>query len=167
MAFGNRIRVAGGVGAIWTDPSDTLPFTDPNNHLERVKFHSALGYIKIISETTVNLSLPSRDGGFRDATKTYQLFQHGRGARPGVFGAVPINGELCAFAGSVPVQFENTASHDSNIAKIFARLISIGADATWVYAYEFAVAQYSSSSFYASYDAVTIPLTIYMTDQFI
>lgn len=123
------LRIAGGVAALWDDASDDDPFTTPLSNLSRVKFHSDLDYIKVIDEQTVSVNFPSRNAGLH--TQSYTLFAHGLGIQPLVFATCTLSGVEVAFTGSVPVQV------GAGFIGGLARWVTIGADATNVYAYEY------------------------------
>lgn len=160
-----RIRVADGVCAVWDDASDTDPFTDPLDNLSRVKFHSELDYIKIIEEHTVTLNLPLISG-VRLQTASYTLFAHGRSGQPFILGGVEVNGEFAAFTGSVPVQM-GTPNSFFNIGGYYGRWLALGADATNVYIYEYAVVATAdrTSDFWETYPALSLPITVWITDE--
>ncbi len=160
MAFEHRIRIAGGVGAIWKGPNDTLPFDDPFNHLDRVKFHSALRYTRIIQEIQLTLTLKPR-AGIKDVSDDYILFPHGKGGPPLIQGALYINGAWCAFNGSIPVQLE-TPNHNP---QQFARWISLCVDSTNVSVHEYCVAYWSNAQFYNSYPQISVPIVVWITNE--
>lgn len=153
---------AAGRCAVWTGDDD-LPFIDPLNHLDRVKFHSDLDYIRVIEERTVTLSLPTRSN-FQQATGSYTLFPHGRAGFPFILGKLDINGFPVAFTGTVPVQMGVTVG-GSVSPRHFGRWLSLGADATNVVVHEYAVAEWATSSIYTRYDAIDIDITVYITDE--
>lgn len=156
-----RFRVAGNKAAIWTGEGDTAPFDNPLGNLGRVKFHSDLNYIQVIDERTFNVSCPARQN-VKDATQIYPLYQHGRGGIPFVLGKLTVNGNPVAFCGSVPVQIDPlTFTHPRG----FARWLTLGADATWVYVYEYVVNYWPNASNYGEYPAITVPVTVWMTNE--
>lgn len=151
-----------GVVAIYDGPDDA-PFTTPLDHLAngRLKFHSSLGYPKVIAEHTVTLSLPARTsiGTYR---VSYNLFAHGRPGFPWVLGSFRVGGQDVAAVGSVPVQKAN-GSGGNSAASPWARWISIGADATHVTAFEYCGVARGVSAY--QFPAISIPLTIWVTDE--
>jgi hypothetical protein len=160
--MGYRFRVGSNKAAIWTGEGDTAPFDDPLNNLGRVKFHSDLNYINVIDEQTFNVSLPARSN-FKDVSHIYPLYAHGRGGIPFVLGKLTVGGEPVAFCGSVPIQMG--LKYNNNTISGFARWLSLGADATSVYVYEYAVNEWSNSSFWGEYPAITVPVTVWMTNE--
>lgn len=162
-----RFRVdasGGGKAAIWSGAGDRAPFDNPLANLSRVKFHSDLNYIQVIDERTFNVGLPARSD-FKDANQTYPLYQHGRGGVPFVLGKLNIGGQPVAFCGSVPVQVGAGTTSGSGSPRGFARWVSLGADATWVYLYEYVVNNWNNSSAYGSYAALALPVTVWMTSE--
>lgn len=163
-----RFRVAGNKAAIWTGEGDTAPFDNPLGNLGRVKFHSDLNYIQVIDEKTFNVALPTRSN-FKDANQIYPLYQHGRGGVPFVMGKVIVDGNNVACCGSIPIQMNVAGGGGGpNFWPIgFARWISIGADNVWVYLYEYVVNFWQSGSSYNEYPAITVPVTVWMTNELI
>jgi hypothetical protein len=161
-----KFRVSDNKAAIWDGEQDYNPFWDPQNNLGRVKFHSDLDYINIISESSFNVTLPTRNN-VQQATQSYPLFQHGRGGYPFVLGKVTVNGQPCAFTGSVPIQREALPPGTSlnGWAPGFCRWISLGADNVWVYVYEYTVAYWSNANFHAYFPQITVPVTVWMTNE--
>lgn len=159
-----RFKVNGSKVAIWDGETDELPFTTPLSYLSRVKFHSDLDYIQTVHEEPVTLSLPARSAVLQ-GTASHQLFAHGKAGIPFILGKVTIGGVPCALTGSIPVQM---GTNNGAGGGYYGRWIAIGADATYVYAYEYFVsAGYSggSSSTWESYPAMSLPITIYVTDE--
>jgi len=167
-----RMRIAGGVAAIYEVPSltstDNGPFTSPLSHLSngRVKFHSEFRYPKVVQERTVTLSLPSRvltDTQGPEFTRSYNLFSHGRPGMPWVLASLRISGEDVAAVGSVPVQkATDTRTGSSKWPNPpWARLISIGANGSNVVAFEHCVCP----RIYFRYPAISIPVTVWVTDE--
>lgn len=162
----NRLRASRATGsvAIYTvptvDSTDDAPFTNPLANLSRVKFHSALDYPKVIEERTINLSLPLRttEGEF---TASYNLFAHGQAGFPWVLASFRIGSLNVAATGSVPVQkalkYRAASAGDPTP---WPRWISIGATSTMVTAYEYTVLADN-----ARVAAITIPVTVWVTDE--
>ena len=151
------LRVKNGVCAIWTGAADELPFTQPLNHLNRVKFHSALAYPKVISQHSLTLSLPGVSGTPL-RTAGYQLFAHGRPGQPWVLGKLTVQGVEVAFTGSVPVQQVSGMP--------YARFLALGADATHVWIHEYCPMQGSAqANNWTSLPALNVPMTVYITDE--
>lgn len=164
MAY--RFRVANGKSAIWNGETDTAPFDNPLGNLGRVKFHSDLNYIQIIDEKPFNIALPAR-ANFKDTNQIYPLYAHGRGGIPFVLGKLDVGGQPVAFCGSVPVQINSSTTADGATKRPqgFARWLSLGADASYVYLYEYIVNYWASNTTYSSYPAITIPISILMTSE--
>jgi len=157
----SRIRIAGGKAAIWTGAGDTLPFDNPNGNLARVKFHSDLQYIKIIDTRTFNVTLPSFVSPY-ERVADYTLYAHGRPGQPYVLGQVNVNGVPAGFTGSVPVAFGVLTGGPAVAGKpgIFGRWLTLGADATNVIVHEYSVLGLGEVM-----SAVTIAVTVFMTDE--
>lgn len=158
--------------AIFTGDDD-LPFENPRGNLSRVKFHSALDYPKVIEERsfTVTFDRRSRDNGTiwvansAEVKQSYQLFAHGRPGYPWVLGTVDIGGLKVAMTGSVPIQ--QGVIHADGTPSPWVRWVSLGADATNVYLYEYTVLDRNASSGYTDTNmpAVTRTFTIWVTDE--
>lgn len=165
-----KLRVAGGKTGLYNidglDPEDVnLPLTDPLNHLPRLKFHSDLDRPKVVHAQTVNVNLPARTN-FQAATASYTLFAHGKEGYPFVFGSVTLAGEPISFVGSIPIQQGYAIGGlPSYSVGSFARWIALGADDTNVYVHEYCVASWSNSSVHEGYAALTVPVTVYVTDE--
>lgn len=149
-----RLRIAGGVGAVWDDASDADPFTTPLSNLSRVKFHSGLDYIKVIDEQTVTVNFSSYPSGTL-TQGSYTMFAHGQSGIPLVFASALIGGNDVAFTGSIPVQFDASG--------YWARWVTIGADATNVYAYEY-IRTPPGGAFFAM-SALNLAITVWVTDE--
>lgn len=152
-----------GVVAIYTGDDDA-PFSQPLDHLDRVKFHSSLGYPKVIEERVVNLSLPTRvagNNGGAEFRQSYNLFAHDRPGIPWVLGSFRAAGRDIAAVGSVPVQQVTDTRTSGFPNRAWARWLSIGATATHVTAFEYAI----SPRIYFRFSAITIPITIWVTDE--
>lgn len=157
-------RVASGKVAIWDDASNDAPFTNPLGNLSRVKYHSDLGYTQIIDVRDVTLNLPPI-ANVLQGTASHQLFAHGRGGVPFILGKVTVGGQPCAFTGSVPVQMGTAGASGFGY---YGRWLALGADATHVYAYEYYVCvgnSGGSSSTWETYPALSLPITVYVTDE--
>lgn len=163
-----RFKVNGSKLAIWDGHTDTDPFDNPlasSTVLNRVKFHSSLSYVSIVDTQAVSLALASRTN-FQSATQTHTLFAHGRSGIPLVLGIATVGGAPVALTGSVPVQLGTlSVSTSGSTVGWFGRWITIGADATNVYAYEYVVAQWINSGNCETFPAITIPLTLHVTSE--
>ncbi len=150
-----RMRIAGGVCAVWDDASDDDPFTDPENNLSRVKFHSGLNYLKVIDEQTHTVSFAGQGAGV--FTGSYTMFAHGLAGIPLVFASCSIGGQDIAFTGSVPIQ---VSASFPPFGTRWPRWVTVGADATNVYAYEYGrlPTSYSISS-------MDLDITTWVTDR--
>ena len=123
-----ELRAAAGKLAIWKDASDALPFTDPLNHIDRLKFHSSLDYVKIIDVKTFTFTAPEVRGVL-ERVASYTLGAHGRPGIPFFIAKIVVNGVPVAFSGSVP-------THASNG---LVRWLAIGADATNIIVHEYSI----------------------------
>jgi len=167
---------ATGVVSIYTgDPTDESPHNDPLNHLGRLKFHSSLAYPKVISEWTGTVNFPARAmfngtiwvSPVGVATQSYTLFAHGRPGQPWVLGSARIGTVDVAMVGSVPVQQAFSANNPS-ILHPWLRWVSLGADATNVYIFEYTVIRHIAStnaSAFLSMPAVGIDFKVWVTDE--
>lgn len=128
MAMRPKLMADGAAGKVAVfmvdeeNPHDRDPLDDPETHLSRVLFHSDLLYPIIIGKRSGTLNLPAR-GANQDWTRaTHNLFAHGLGGQPLVFGRLTnISSQPIPLAGSVPIQ---TEIHG------FARWLALGADDT-------------------------------------
>ena len=141
-------RGSDGVVAIFTGSDDVV--SNPTADLSRVLFHSALEYPAVISITTQSIELPSRTT--TPATPVYaihNLFAHGRGGIPFVFGIITNMGNL-SLAGSVPVDGD---------PPFYGRFVTLGADGTNVVLHENTVGRSTTT-----YAARTLTVRVYITD---
>lgn len=159
----NLLVNARGRCGIWIGDDDE-PFKYPRQHLDRVKFHTDLDYIRITRQIDLTLSLPARSA-IQSVTASYTLFAHGLAGFPFVLGEVVVEGEAVAFAGSIPVQQGHPTGLSTAPAGFYGRWLALGADDTNVYVHEYCVAAYSNSTFFEDYDAINIPITVYLTDE--
>lgn len=165
----------GAVGkiGIWTG-NDDLPFASPRDHLSRVKFHSDLAYPKVIDERVIPVTFERRSrfngtiwvANDAEVKQSYLLFAHGRPGFPWVLGSVDINGVKVAMTGSIPIQ-QGLVHTNGNSPSPWVRWVSLGADATNVYLYEYTVLDRNASSGYTDTNmaAVTRTFTIWVTDK--
>lgn len=169
--------VTGDVSIYTGDPADESPHDDPLNHLDQLKFHSDLAYPKVIAEQTEIVNFPARTvrrtspftGYFADvpiSTVSYTLFAHGQSGQPWILGSALIDGENVAFAGSVPVQ-QAISDFSPNPTTPWVRWVSIGADATYVYAFEYTVVTRNSTTEFSGIrmPAISIPIKVWITDE--
>lgn len=151
-----RGRGSSGVVAIWTGEDDD-PYFNPLDNLAagRVKFHSSLDYPKVIHEQTVTLSLGSRTsiGTHRNS---FNLFAHGQPGIPWVLASFNLGGVPVAAVGSVPVQ-------QAAVYTRWARWISIGADDTYVKAFEYCVVPRAAPNY--EFSSISVPITVWVTDE--
>jgi len=151
-----RALASTGVVAIYDGPDDA-PFTAPLSHLAngRLKFHSSLGYPKVIAEHKVTLSLPARKS-IGTHRVSYSLRQHGRPGIPWVLASLRVGGQDVAAVGSVPVQ-----KAANNASSPWARWISIGANGSHITAFEYTAVPRIGYTF----GAISIPITVWVTDE--
>jgi len=154
---------ARGRGAVWTGDDD-LPFWKPRQYLDRVKFHTDLDYIRIVREIPLTLNLPAISSVTYgpEETFSYKLFDHGLGGFPFILGETVVNGERVAFTGSVPVQL---CINYGGAEGWYARWLALGADATSVYIHEYDVFYYSNATYGSSFPALSLPITVYLTNE--
>lgn len=148
-----------GVAAIWEGATDTLPFTDPYGHADRVKFSTMFNYSRIIDKRTVNVTFPKADNG-AEQVGTISVFAHGRPGVPRVRGNVTIEGQKLSMGCHIPIQ-----SIYSNFLKLYSfRLAVLGATATDV-----VVAWYANMLGFGDdstkLPAFTIPITVEIFDE--
>ena len=150
-----RLHADGSTGtvAIYTyNTADDLPFTDPYNHIDRLLFHSGLNAISVINVVTGSLTL-NAIGANSAGRNNYTLFAHGISGTPYVEGRLTaIGGSSVSrpLAGSVPVATQTQG---------YARLVHLGADATYVYLNEVYASEMSTS-----YSSLALSYEIYITD---
>jgi len=167
--MGYRFKIAAGTIAIYENTDDD-PFDDPLDHLDRVKFHSDLDYLKIIDVQTYSLTLPAigtggsgQGSGGRHGLRTnlYTLGAHGRPGQPFVLGKVDVGGVPVAFVGSVPVAQGYTGGADDP----YARWLALGVDATNITAYEYSVQRGNAGGdVWEPRPSVTLDLEVYITN---
>lgn len=157
-----KVNARGRCG-IWNGDDD-LPYKYPRQHLDRVKFHTDLDYIKIVREIPLILSLPQRDTATYGvaANFTHKLFDHGLGGFPFVLGETVVNGEAVAMCGSIPIQADGVG--------YYGQWLALGADDTSVYIHEYDVFPFTSASGLTTsnsikFPAIDIPITVYLTDE--
>lgn len=156
-----RIKIASGVAAIWDDAGDELPFSAPLSHLGRVKFHSSLNYIKAVSTITATVSLPYlHTVWLRSASYNITPSGHGQSGQPFVLGYVTIQGVPVAFTGSICVQKPTNTYGQTR----YGRFLSLGADDTNVYVYEY-TQLYGGASPIDEYAALDVSVTCFVTDK--
>jgi hypothetical protein len=148
-----------GVAAIWEGAGDTLPFTDPDAHADRVLFTTKWDYTRIIDKRTVNCTFPkASSGGERQGTVT--LFAHGISGYPRVRGNITIGGHKLSLGCHVPVQYRNVTS--GYYEPLAFRLAIIGATSTNVVVCWYANLLGLSS---ADFPSITIPITVEVTNE--
>jgi hypothetical protein len=149
--------------AIYQVPSltstDDDPLANPLNHLAngRIKFHTSFPYTKVIDERVINLPLPYREGNGYVHRVSYDLFAHGRPGIPWVLGSFRIGAYDVSATGSVPVQNAIDATSP------WKRILSLGANSTHVQIFEYTVCPSRSS--HAQFSAITIPITVWITEE--
>lgn len=162
MKLNLEIDAGLGRGAIWKG-EDRAPFTDPRDNLDRVLWHSALDYIRIVETRRVTLNLPEREDIYQE-TGSYTLFDHGRTGIPFILGVVDVNGEPVGFTGSVPVTMGLNASQTG--PSIYGRWLALGADETSVIVHEYVVGSHAGGSAAQNfYPAMSIPIDVHITSK--
>lgn len=161
-----RYKTSDGKIAIYDKSSGDLPLTTPLSHLSKIKFHSDLDYIKVIDVRTVTISLPARSN-FRNAVASYTLFAHDQPGQPFVLGKLNVNGVPVGFTGSVPVHngYTATMANAGYPSGYLGRWLALGADASNVIVHEYCVASWVNASINETYPAMSIPVTVYVTDE--
>jgi len=151
---------------IYTD-GDTSPETAFPPNLARVKFDTALNYLRVIREFSTTITLPQRNGqtsGNQDPAvfANHTVLNHGLGYAPLTFGTAIIGGVSAPLRGSVMVQLARTYSGTDNPS--FARFVSLGADATRVVLNEYCVRRFDAAG-RVIYPALSLPVTVFLTDE--
>ncbi len=145
--------------ALWTGGTDDAPFTNPRGNIDRVSFHSDFDYPKIIQVRSVTLSMPAMpENAVRE--HTYNLFAHGRPGFPYILGVATIGGVKVPLAGHVPAQVLVSALWGGLPTDQWARWIALGSDGTNVVVHE-----YGRTPLTVAASAVSVPVTIYITDE--
>lgn len=167
--------------AVW-DGSDYAPLNDPLNNLSRIKFHSDLNYVRVLYDWASTITFSARTywatspNGWRASEgviyRSIPLFAHGRPGQPWVLGSANIGGLNVAFTGSVPVQrgiasISSDGSPQGGIQVPWARWVTLGADSSSVYLYEYIpVGRDVSTNLSGCYmPAIAIPITVWVTDE--
>jgi hypothetical protein len=160
----------GGTASIYTGTaSDESAHQTPLSNLSRLKFHSGLSYPKIIDEWSDDVTFPARVvAGVAAAATTVAsqtLFAHGLSGFPWVLASVEIGGVNVPFCGSVPVQVGDGDGGAEE--RPWARWVSIGADATNVYCFEYTVVDRDpgTGASTTAMPEVTLPITVWVTDK--
>ncbi len=133
--------------AIYNYSGSDAPFTAPLSNIPSLLFHSDLYSISItaVSSGSVTLSAHSANTSGRQA---YALFAHGKGGTPYVEGRLP--GYGYTLAGSVPIDTQSNG---------YARLLHLGADATYVYLHETYAAERTTA-----YGSLSVSYEVYVSD---
>ena len=157
-----------GRGAIWTGEGRE-PFIDPYGYIDRVKWHSALNYLRIIDAKQFTVNLPAipasgsgqGSGGRRGLrTNLYTLGPHGRPGQPFIIGVTDVAGVPCVFTGSLPVSRLTSGRHD-----FYARFLSLGCDSTDITVYEYSVQGGDAGvQDWTPRDASSHVVTVYISD---
>ncbi len=148
-----------GVAAIYTG-SDDLPMDDPLDYVGRLKFHSGLHNIAILSVHTGQITLPAVSAN-SSYQSNYDIIAHGLGTTPYVEGRVTKIGGTdvsIPFAGSIVVVQQSGGPFPAE-TPAFMRILNLGADDTNVIINEYSVAHLD-----VAYSSVTIDWEVYVTD---
>lgn len=146
---------------VYTD-GDTSPETAIPPDLSRVKLDTNLKYVRTISAPApVTLNLPAlarqASGGENPAYfQNHIIGTHGLGYSPGLYGFATIGGAHIPLRGSVPIQISGGNQH-------FARIISLGSNATNIIINEYAVRNFFAVAANA-YEAITVVVTYFITN---
>lgn len=163
MQLNLEIDAGIGRGAIWKGEGRD-PFTEPRANLDRVLWHSALDYIRVVETRTFTLNLPARTNFYQD-TASYTLFAHGRAGIPFILGDVGVNGEPVGFVGSVPVQM-GVVNPLSGNPGVYGRWLALGADFDNIVVHEYVVNSAAGGpSGFGEYDAISVPITVHVTSK--
>lgn len=159
-----KIKIASAKAAIWTDEGDELPFSSPLSHLGRVKFHTDLDYIKVVSTLSATINLPLVTN-VAQRVASYLVGAHGQAGQPFVLGQVTVQGQPTAFTGSVCVQ-QGDNNGITILSPSYGRFLALGADSTNVYVHEYLVAYGdASASNFETYAALSLGITCYVTNR--
>jgi hypothetical protein len=146
--------VTGTVAVYDYTTADDDPFDDPTNHIDRLQFHSDLPAVSVASVSTGSITLGTRSANTNDMwDPPHVLFAHGRSGIPYVEGIIWYDSApsvIYPLVGTVPIQ--TSTSH-------FARLITLGADATNVVLHEQWASHVSTSL-----GSIDLSYEIYVTD---
>lgn len=142
-----RLKADSDTIAIYNYSGSDGPFTNPLGNIPSLLFHSDLRSISITSVTsgTVTLSAHSANTIGRQA---YALFGHGKAGIPYVEGR--LTGSGLPLVGSVPVETQTQG---------YARLVHLGADATYVYLHEIWAAERTTA-----YGSLSLAYQVYVSD---
>jgi hypothetical protein len=151
-----RFMVANGVCAIWDGATDTLPFTDPNNHADRVLFTTKWNYSRIIDKRTVNCTFPAAKGK-AERSGTINLFAHGRPGIPRVRGNTVLSGHKISLGCHVPIQIYAETG--------LFRVAILGATSSHVVVSWYCDLRGFNDSNYIVFSALTIPITVEVFDE--
>ena len=163
-------RCANGQVAIWEGAQDSAPFSNPRGHMNRVKFHSDLDYvrvIRVINRTLTIPRIPSTGSGQSDAgsrVQSYGIGAHGQPGTPFIVGIINVGGQPMAFTGSVLVH-TIPSPNSRTLGDSFGRFLALGADATNMYVHEYSVqAGNDETGLWDARPAQTFNLTLGITD---
>lgn len=152
-----RFNVDGvaGVAAIYTGDDD-LPMSDPLSHVDRLKFHSGLHNIAIVSVHTGLTILPAVAPASYNR-QPHTLFAHGKAGVPYVEGRITsFNGvaRSTPLVGSIALAQQSGVEHAA-----FPRIVHLGANATNVILNEASVAHQEQW-----WSAMSVGWEVYVTD---
>jgi hypothetical protein len=145
-----------GVAAIWEGAGDTLPFTDPDGHADRVLFTTKWNYSRIIDRRVVNCTFPAAKGKAERAG-TINLFAHGQPGVPRVRGNTVLSGHKISMGCHIPIQIYSTSG--------MVRLAILGATSTNVVVCWYCDLRGFNDSGYTVFGAVTLPITVEIFDE--
>ena len=159
-----RFRTSDGKLAIWNGETDTLPFTNPGAHADRVLFHSQFNYTRIIDKRTVNVTFPTAANG-GERLGTIQLFAHGINGYPRVRGNITLGGIQVSLGSHIPVQYRNLTDPKLAYPEKMMRLAIIGATQTHVVISWYANLTFLGSAQPTYFPSFTIPVTVEVTNE--
>ena len=144
-----RVKADGATGAIaiYTYSGSDAPFTSPLSNIPSLLFHSDLRSISITSVVTGSVTLSAHSAN-TSGRQAYTLFAHGKGGTPYVEGR--LTSPAYPLVGSVPVETQSQG---------YARLVHLGADATYVYLHEIYAAEQSTA-----YGTLGLTYEVYVSD---
>ena len=144
-----------------TDIFDDAPLLNPRANFDRVRFHSDFNYVRVVSDTTHTLTLPTRSDNTR-GEQTHTLVAHGRAGIPFVMGAVEVAGRWVPLMISTPVARPGQSGGGGSYYGQW-RLLSLGANSTHILVHEFWCVPYFFSG--GDLTSHTVNVRVIVTDE--